>query len=80
VDGRNSIFYGLFLGVTVQGSILKPALFAIYILALFDLDFVLVFVEDIFIPRFSHSIESLIDDVKKSIKAIAKWYKVLVFP
>ena len=74
VDGENSILYDLLLG-TVQGSILGPVLYAIYISPLFDLEFLLTFADDNYIPRFNISLEPLITDMKKSIESITKWLR-----
>jgi hypothetical protein len=54
VDGANLVQYDLLLG-TVQGSTLGPVLYSIYILPLFDPEFLLTFVDDNYILRFNSS-------------------------
>jgi hypothetical protein len=74
MDGENSVLYYLLLG-TVQGSILSPVLYAIYISPLFDLEFLLTFADDSYIPRFNSSLELLIEDIKKTLESITKWLR-----
>ena len=74
IDGENSILYDLLLG-TVQGSILGPVLYAIFVSPMFDLADLSAFADDTFIPMSNSSITKLITDMEKSIEAITKWLK-----
>ena len=72
IDGMNSVLYDLLLG-TVQGSILGPVLYAIFVSPLFDLDFMLAFADDNFIPKINTSKECLISDMEIALVKIIKW-------
>ena len=74
LDGQNSILYDLLLG-TVQGSILGPFLYAIFVSPIFDNEFMLAFADDIFVPITSNSTTGLIDDMEKTLESITKWLK-----
>jgi hypothetical protein len=74
VDGSNSITYDSLLG-TVQGSILGPVLYAIYVSPLSDIEFLLTFADDDYIPRFDSSIEKLKTDMQVSLLRITKWLR-----
>ena len=50
-DGKVSFMTEILLGI-IQGSILGPVHFAIYVSPLFDLEFFLVFADNNFIPKF----------------------------
>jgi hypothetical protein len=50
IDGTNSTLYDLLLG-TVQGSILGPVLYAIFVSPLFDIETFLSYADDTFIPK-----------------------------
>jgi hypothetical protein len=50
VDGDNSMFYELLMG-TVQGSILGPVLYAMFVSPLFNLEEIFAFADDIFVAR-----------------------------
>jgi retron-type reverse transcriptase len=73
-DGSNSILFDLLLG-TVQGSILGPILYDIFVSPLFDIKEFDAFADDTYIPRWISYIPMLMDDMKKSLKAITKWLK-----
>ena len=74
IDGTNSTMYDLLLG-TVQGSILGPVLYAIFVSPLFDIETFLSYADDTFIPKSNKSLEILINDVEKSLEAITKWLR-----
>jgi hypothetical protein len=69
VDGQISILYDLRLG-NVQGSILGPVLYAIFVSPLAVLVFLLIFVDDI--PSFIIWVEDLITDIESSLESITK--------
>ena len=74
IEGENSCLFDLLLG-TVQGSILGPILYAIYVSPMFDKHFLLAFADDTFIPKFNTSLPNLIESMEKTIEAITKWLK-----
>ena len=74
VDGENSVMYDLLLG-TVQGSILGPILYAIFVSPLLELELILAFADDNFIPKKSKSKELLITDMENALIRISKWFK-----
>ena len=74
IDGENSIIYDLLLG-TVQGSILGPILYAIYVAPLFHLQDMLAFADDSYVLRSNINQTDLIKDMKKSLEAITKWLR-----
>ena len=74
IDGSNSICHELRLG-TVQGSILGPVLYAIFISPLFEIADMLAFADDNFIPRYGASLEQLVKVVEKDLETIMKWMK-----
>ena len=74
VEGNNSLLYELLMG-TVQGSILGPVLYAMFVSPLFDLEAFFAFADDIFIPREGTIRQDLIEDMAKSLMAISKWLK-----
>ena len=72
IDGQNSILHDLLLG-TVQGSILGPILYAIFVSPLFDLCELYSFADDNFIPRINKHLPSLVNDMEVSLELITKW-------
>ena len=74
VDGKNSVMYDLLLG-TVQGSILGPILYAIFVSPLLELELILAFADDNFISKNSKSKELLITDMENALIRISKWFK-----
>jgi hypothetical protein len=59
IEGKNSTLYNLLLG-TVQGSILGPILYAIYVAPLFDIEYLEGFADDMFIPRDGSNLAELV--------------------
>ena len=74
IDGVNSFLYNLLLG-TVQGSILGPVLYAIYISPVFDLEQLFAFADDKFVPKIGEIKEDLVKDMENSLAVISKWIK-----
>ena len=74
IEGNNSTFYGLLLG-TVQGSILGPILYAIFTSPLFDVEDILTFADDNFIPRSDSSLPVLIKRVELALDATTTWMR-----
>jgi hypothetical protein len=59
LDESNSVLFDLLLG-TVQGSILGPVLYAIFISPVFELEPMLAFADDTFITRVGEDKSALI--------------------
>jgi hypothetical protein len=57
----------------VQGSILGPFVYAIFLLPVFSIEDLSSFTDDTFIPRRNKFISELIRAIIKSLKAITKW-------
>jgi hypothetical protein len=74
LDGVNLVLYDLLLG-TVQGSILGPVLYAIFLSPLFDLDILDAFADDMFIQKSNYNLQLLISHMEKSLESITKWIK-----
>jgi hypothetical protein len=74
MDGENYIIHSIRLG-TVQGSILGPLLYAIYVSPLLDVEDLMTFADDNFIPRFNNNLQELITDMEKSLESITKWLR-----
>ena len=72
--GSNSIIHMLDVG-TVQGSILGPILYAIFVAPLFDLAKMTKFADDNFIIKFNRFLPQLLMDMKKTLEMIIKWLK-----
>jgi hypothetical protein len=74
INGNNSTLFDLLSG-TVQGSVLGPVLYAIFVSPIFDIEFLLAFADDNFIPRINHSKMNIIEDMSRSLDNITKWLK-----
>jgi hypothetical protein len=67
VSGQNSAMADVGFG-TVQGSILGPLLYAIFVSPLFDLTNITNFADDNFIVGWNKQLHVLIDDMEKNSK------------
>jgi hypothetical protein len=65
------LFFDLLLG-TVQGSVLEPVLYAIYVSPLFDIVPVLPFADDSYNIKSNVNKNQLIKDMEKSLESITK--------
>ena len=74
VGEGNSIVYDSNVG-TVQGSILGPILYAIFVSPLFDLEKMTLFADDNYIILWNRQLSALITDMKKTIESITKWLR-----
>jgi hypothetical protein len=74
IDGLNSTFFNLLLG-TVQGSILGPIFYAIFVAPLLDLEYLEGFADDMFITRSGRDLKTLTSDMEFSLDNISSWYK-----
>ena len=59
---------------TVQGSILGPILYAIFVSPIFDLEKMSNYADDNYVIKWNNKIEALID-MQKSLEAITKWLR-----
>jgi hypothetical protein len=64
-----------FAVTTFQGSILGPILCAIFVSPVFDVEFMLAFADDNYLPKVNCAIPSLIKDMEKPHEAITKWLR-----
>jgi hypothetical protein len=74
VDGVCSRIYESNDG-TIQGSVLGPILYAIFVSPLFDLTNLTNFADDNFIIEFNSQIKALIADLEMKLEMIVKWLK-----
>ena len=74
VDNNNSTLFDLICG-TVQGSILGPILYAIYISPIFDLVRMSSFADDNFTVIWNRDKNQLIRDMEKELETLTKWLK-----
>ena len=74
VGGECSIIHDLDVG-TVQGSILGPILYAIFVSPLFELANMTKFADDNFIIKFKEFLPELIDDMKQTLEMVIKWLR-----
>ena len=74
VAGLNSCFYEINSG-TIQGSILGPILYAIYVSPLFDLTDLSNFADDNFILTFNRNKNLCKFEMEAKLKIITKWLK-----
>ena len=62
---------------TVQGSVLYPVLYEIFVSPLFDLTQITNFADDNFVVVWNKQITALIVDLEKRLEMIVKWLKIL---
>ena len=74
IDGINSLVIDVG-GGTIQGSILGPILYAIYVSPLYDLIKITTFADDNFVIRWNTDMDELIGDMKKDLEIMIKWLK-----
>ena len=74
VGGRCSQVYRSDDG-TIQGSVLGPILYAIFVSPLFDIAMLTNFADDNFIIAFNTQINDLIRDMEMKLEMITKWLK-----
>ena len=74
IDNTNSALFDLLLG-TVQGSVLGPILYAIFVSPIFDIVPLLTFADDSYITVTNKNKEELKQDMEKTLEAITKWLK-----
>ena len=74
VGNRNSILYDLISG-TVQGSILGPILYSIYVSPVFDLVHMSSFADDNFTLKWNCKKNELIKDMERELEMLTKWLR-----
>ena len=74
INDKNSIVIDLKCG-TIQGSILGPILYAIYVSPLFDMLKITNFADDNFVIRWNKSMPALINNMEKDLEIMTKWLK-----
>ena len=74
IDGVNSLVVDLDTG-TIQGSILGPLLYAVFVSPLFDLLRLTNFADDNFVIRWNKCMTALIKDLEKDLEIMTKWLR-----
>ena len=74
IENRNSYVHTSKVG-TIQGSILGPILYSLFVSPLLDLTYLTLFADDNYIVRSNTTLEALINDMKLSLEMITKWLK-----
>ncbi len=72
IDGKNYVLFDLQLS-TVQGSILGPVLYAIFVSPLFMIEDLDLFADDSYITRSNKNVNELVVDMEKALDRITKW-------
>jgi hypothetical protein len=74
LDGNCSDFFASVCG-TVQGSILGPFLYAIYVSPLLDIIAMTTFADDNFVIKTNSNLQNLITDMEINLEIIIKWLR-----
>ena len=74
IEGENSFIHMSNVG-TVQGSILGPILYAIFVSPLFDLAKMTLFADDNYVIHWNRDLALLIVDMQRTIELITKWLR-----
>jgi hypothetical protein len=74
IGGKNSCMFDLLWG-TVQGSVLGPVLYALFVSPLSDIVTILSFADDSYEIKISKYKNQLMLDMEKSLESITKWLK-----
>ena len=74
IDGLNSYVYESNVG-TVQGSILVPILYAMFVSPLFDQTNLTLYADDNYIVRWNTVLQLLVEDMERSLEMITKWLR-----
>ena len=72
IDGENSYIRHCGVG-TVQGSILGPILYALFVSPLFDLEKMTLFADDNYVIVRNKHLPELLLEMKRTLEAITKW-------
>jgi hypothetical protein len=70
------VLFDLLFG-TVQGLILGPVLYAIFVSPIWYITYMSAFADDTFIPKANAPLPLFIKDMEKTLAAITKWFKKL---
>jgi hypothetical protein len=74
IDGENSILHDLLLW-TIQGSVLGPVLYAMFVSPLFDIVPMLAFEDDSYRVESGADKSVLVNNMEKLLEAIIKWLR-----
>ena len=74
VDGNNSYIYGCGVG-TVQGSILGPILYALFVSPLLDLEKIILFADDNYALEWNKNKDVLLSDMQRKMERVTKWLR-----
>ena len=74
LEGENSYVHHCGVG-TVQGSILGPILYALFVSPVFDLASMTMFADDNYVIKWHKHLNLLLDEIKQTLETIIKWFK-----
>jgi hypothetical protein len=77
IDENNFCLFDLLLG-TVQGSILDPILYVIFVSPIFVLELLFSFADNTYAPKSSKNLTEAIKGIEKYLEAITQWFDNLV--